>query len=273
MAARMTVGTTSWSYPDWVGAFYPPGTPSSEFLQRYSRVFHLVEADATFYRAPTLDTVSNWASATPADFRFTTKLSRRITHEQTLQGTQESVDFFVSRMKPLLEAKKLAAVLAQFPPSFTLAKGGARLEPFLAGWPKGVPLAVEFRHPSWFVPETYKALRDHGASLVWKVEPEGLSPPEVTADFLYVRLIGPDRVFEKFDRIQRDLRPRVEELRDRLAKEGKDLKDVLLLGSNHFAGHGPATAVLVAEVLGLPKPDLQAAKLPVGKQRGLSDFA
>lgn len=271
--ARFRVGTTSWSYDDWVGSFYPPGAKSDEFLRRYSKVFDLVEADATFYRAPTTEVVANWAAQTPPGFLFTTKLSRRVTHERGLVDTQESVDFFAARMAPLRKAGKLAAVLAQFPPSFKRDKSDALLEPFLAGWPKGTRLAVEFRHQSWFDEAVYERLRKHGASLVWQVDHEALSPPALTAEWLYVRLIGPDRVFERFDKVQRDLRPRLEQLRDRLDAEGKAAREVLLLCSNHFQGHGPATAALLREVLGLPKADLAAAKLPVGAQRGLADFA
>lgn len=268
---RFRVGTTSWSYPDWVGSFYPPGTPSAEFLKRYANVFDLVEGDATFYRIPSLDVTKSWAAQTPPGFLFTTKLSRRITHERGLVDVGESVRFFLERMAPLREAGKLAAVLAQFPPSFARGKNEALLEPFLGGWPKDVRLAVEFRHKSWFHPEIYALLRKHGASLVWQVTQE-LSPPELTADWLYVRLIGPDREFTKFDRVQRDLRPQMEQLRARLEEEGKAAKEVLLLCSNHFQGHGPGTAAQLRDVLGMPKADLDAAKRPVGAQKGLADF-
>ena len=59
---RVRVGTTSWSYEDWQGSFYPPKTPSDEFLKRYSKVFDLVEGDATFYRIPKLEVTERWAA-------------------------------------------------------------------------------------------------------------------------------------------------------------------------------------------------------------------
>lgn len=270
---RYRVGCTSWSYPDWVGPFYPGGTPSAEFLQRYSRAFSLVEADATFYRIPRPEVTERWAADTPEGFTFTAKFSRRITHEAGLAAVEEPTRFFLERMEPLRKAGKLGPLLAQFPPSFRAAgKNMALLGPFLDLVPSSQRVAVEFRHTSWFTEATYKVLRDHGASLVWQVTHEEPSPAVLTADFLYARLIGPDRVFEKFDRVQRDLTPQMRALRERLEDEGREAKDVFVLCSNHFQGHGPGTAMLMSEALGLPRPDLGAAKRGA-KQRNLADFA
>jgi uncharacterized protein YecE (DUF72 family) len=268
---RCRVGTTSWTYEDWQGPFYPAKTPMEERLARYARVFDTVECDSTFYRMPSPDVTRNWASLTPAGFTMTVKLPRRITHDQAMVGTDDMLRAFLERIQPLREAGKLGPVLAQFPPSFTRAKGQAALGPFLQGLPRGQRFAFEFRNKTWFVPETYCELEEHGAALVWTVDAQQHSPPVLTADWLYVRLIGPDRAFDKFDRLQRDLRPAVEQLRDRLA--GAQAQEAFLYASNHFAGHGPASAAMLCEALGLPKPDLEAAKRAMGAQRGLADFA
>lgn len=271
--ARLRIGCTSYTYRDWLGSFYPAGAPAEELLRRYARVFDLVEIDATFYRMPSTAVSARWAADTPDGFAITVKLPRRITHEQKLVGVEDMLHAFLERVEPVRRAGKLAALLAQFPPGFARDKGQAALEPFLELVPGGVRLAVEFRNKSWFQPEVYDVLRAHGACLVWQLTPEEQSPPVLTSDWLYVRLIGPDRVFEKFDRVQRDLRPRMRALRERLEDEGKAAKEALLLCSNHFMGHGPGTAAILHGELGLPPPDLGAAKRPVGAQRGLADFA
>jgi uncharacterized protein YecE (DUF72 family) len=268
--ARHLVGTTSWTYADWHGSFYPTKTPPQELLTRYARVFPLVECDATFYRMPSPDTTKAWAAATPKDFRMTVKLSRRITHESALVGVQDAVEAFLARITPLREAGKLAALLAQFPPSLARGKAGQHLEAFLDLFPADVRLALEFRNKSWFVPETYEALRSRNRALVWGVEPGEHTPPEVTADFLYCRLIGPDRIFSKFDHLQRDLAKDVEAFRDRLLQAV--VAETFVLCSNHFAGHGPSTAAQVMEALGLGRPPMEEAMKPVGAQRGLGDF-
>jgi uncharacterized protein YecE (DUF72 family) len=272
VAPRVRVGCTSWTYKDWQGSFYAEGTPPEALLRRYAQVFDLVEADATFYRMPAPETTARWASETPPGFTMTVKLSQRITHERAMADCADPLRAFVERVAPLQEAGKLGAILAQFPPFLPRSKAGAALGPFLDLLPKGHRFAFEFRNKSWFVPEVYEALRAHGAALVWGVEEQLATPPEVTTDFLYVRLIGPDRAFTKFDRVQRDLRPAMQALKERLDEHAQDCKEVYVLCSNHFEGHGPGTAARACEVLGLPPADLAAAKKG-GPQRGLADFA
>src|SRR5213593_685386 len=46
------IGTMGWSYPDWVGPFYPAGARPANFLAEYARVFDCVELDTTFYGIP-----------------------------------------------------------------------------------------------------------------------------------------------------------------------------------------------------------------------------
>ena len=50
---QVRIGTAGYSYRDWVGDFYPPGTRSGEMLAFYSRQFSVVEINASFYRTPT----------------------------------------------------------------------------------------------------------------------------------------------------------------------------------------------------------------------------
>jgi len=267
------IGTSNWAQQEIRATLPRARLPPGGMLQAYARVFDTVEINATFYRMPSPDTTQNWASLTPPGFTMTVKLPRRITHDQQMVGTQDMLRAFLERIQPLRDAGKLGPILAQFPPSFTRAKGQAALGPFLQGLPKDQRFAFEFRNKTWFVPETYATLREHGAALVWTVDQAGHSPAVMTTDWLYVRLIGPDRAFDKFDRLQRDLRPAVEQLRGRLSSDAQAAKEAFLYASNHFAGHGPASAAMLAEVLGLPKPDLDAAKRAIGAQRGLADFA
>ena len=46
------IGTSGYSFADWVGPFYPPGTKKSEMLAYYSRHFPVSEINATYYRIP-----------------------------------------------------------------------------------------------------------------------------------------------------------------------------------------------------------------------------
>lgn len=268
---RYRVGCTSFTYGDWFGPFYAEDTPKDQALRHYAKVFDLVEIDATFYRIPASEVVANWVAQTPDGFTITTKFSRRITHEARLKDVGETTAFYLERLAPLLKSGKAGPILAQFPPQFPRDKGLERLGPFLDLIPEGVRAACEFRHGSWFVPETYETLRKRNVAMVWQLDAEGFTPPELTADFLYCRLIGPERPFTKFDEVQRDLRPQMEALRERLEKHAQGAREVFLLCSNHFEGHAPGTAARLAEVLGLPERDLAQAKRG-GEQRGLGDF-
>jgi uncharacterized protein YecE (DUF72 family) len=66
--SNVYLGTQGWSYPSWVGSFYPPGTSASAFLAHYSREFATVELDTTFYAVPRMSTIAGWRERTPLAF-------------------------------------------------------------------------------------------------------------------------------------------------------------------------------------------------------------
>ncbi len=67
------LGTSGFSYDDWVGAFYPPGLPKREWLAYYAREFDTVELNVTYYRIPDRRTVVGWTERTPPGFLFAVK--------------------------------------------------------------------------------------------------------------------------------------------------------------------------------------------------------
>jgi uncharacterized protein YecE (DUF72 family) len=259
-----------WGYEEWVGPFYPPGTPANEFLPRYARVFSLAEVDSSFYRAPSAFLTRRWAEATPPGFRFTPKVPQEITHKRLLRDIEEPLAEFWTGLEPLARAGKLGPLVAQFPASFSRAKGGDLLGPFLEAIPTTYRVAVELRHRSWFVPETYETLRGRNAALVWSVIPRASAPPVRTADFVYARFVG-DRALTQFDHIQRDLRSEMEAMRDRFRKEGYTAGEIYALVNNHYMGFAPETAAILSEILDLPRPDLGRAARDTA-QRSLAEF-
>jgi len=255
--SRYWLGCSGWAYDDWVGPFYPPGTPPGEFLERYARVFRTVEVDSSFYRPPTPFLLRRWAERTPPGFRFALKVPRDVTHAKEAGG-EEVLSRFLSSLAILRDAGKLGPVVLQFPPSFRAERGAALLERLLTAIPPEFALAVELRHRSWWTDATRRALEARGAALVWSVLPDARPPSWVTGGFLYARFIG-DRALEKFDRIQRDGRPEIVAMRERFEDEGRPVEVVFAFSNNHYMGFGPGTTALVAEVLGEPVPDLTAA--------------
>jgi uncharacterized protein YecE (DUF72 family) len=261
---RYWLGCSGWAYDDWVGPFYPVGTPPGEYLERYAQVFRSVEVDSSFYRPPGSFLVRRWADRTPSGFRFALKIPRDVTHEASEQS-RAVLDGFLRSLAPLRSAEKLGPIVLQFPASFRAAEA-PRLADLLAAVPREFALAVELRHGSWWTPATRTLLEERGAALVWSVVPGTRPPPWVTGDFLYARFIG-DRALTRFDRIQRDQRAELVAMRERFDDDGRIATTVFAYSNNHFMGFGPGTVEVLSEVLGEPRPDLSAASRARGQAR------
>jgi uncharacterized protein YecE (DUF72 family) len=156
----VTVGTSGWHYPHWRGGFYPRTLPPREWLRHYAERFATVEINNAFYRLPEVTAVAGWAAAVPDDFVVTVKASRYLTHVRRLRDPEEPVARFRQRMAGL--GSKFGPVLLQLPPNLRIDTDA--LASTLAAF-SGLKVAVEFRHPSWYVPETQQALADAGAAL------------------------------------------------------------------------------------------------------------
>jgi uncharacterized protein YecE (DUF72 family) len=181
---RVRVGTSGYSYKEWKGSFYPKDLPAARFLGFYAETFKTVEINNTFYRMPTAKLVEGWASEVPDGFTFAVKAPQRITHMAKLKDAGDSVTMFVGTAALL--GAKLGPLLFQLPPF--MKKDVPRLADFLEQAPKGVRIAFEFRHESWFDDEVWATLRAHGVALC-VAEGEKLESPLVaTADWGYVRL-------------------------------------------------------------------------------------
>src|SRR6185437_2327047 len=79
---QVWIGTSGYSYADWVDDFYPSKLRSDRMLPYYARVFPLVELNYTFYQPPTAAGLLHMAEQTPAGFQFLVKLPRSLSHEQ-----------------------------------------------------------------------------------------------------------------------------------------------------------------------------------------------
>ncbi|UCE24306.1 MAG: DUF72 domain-containing protein, partial [Candidatus Zixiibacteriota bacterium] len=143
---HVLIGTSGFSYRDWLGNFYPQFCPQADFLQFYASRFMTVEIDATFYRIPTAETVRKWARTTPDNFRFAAKFPRTVTHEGDLQSRIESARDFTSVMEDL--GVKRGPLLLQFPYSFRPDQKEI-LKAILESLPEGGMFAVELRNRKW----------------------------------------------------------------------------------------------------------------------------
>ena len=181
------LGTIGWSYIFWKGKFYPQKTLAKDYLAYYSTQFNTVEADSTFYRIPTTQTVINWKKQTPKNFQFSLKFPQVITHIKMLKDCQNETNVFLDRASLLEE--KLGPLLLQFPPNFGKEHLPV-LDAFLEKLPKHHRYVVEVRNNSWLNEEFYSSLKANKAALAWTDRPLMAQISEVTADFLYFRWEG-----------------------------------------------------------------------------------
>jgi uncharacterized protein YecE (DUF72 family) len=180
--AEVRVGTSGWSYKEWVGVLYPSGTTASRMLAAYAERLPTVEAHNTFRRRPRQSALEAWASATPPSFRFALKAHVAITHQRELEGVESRIASFFESLAPLGE--HVGPVLFQLPHRQPDLE---RLDRLLAALPPSPGAAFELG-PAWNTPDVLDRLDRAGATLV-VVDKDGEQPalPEVGA-FAYVRL-------------------------------------------------------------------------------------
>src|SRR5215831_4927785 len=113
MATSLRIGTAGWAYPHWNGIVYPKaGVHPLEVLAAQVGV---VEVNSSFYQSLKPELVRLWIKKVEANpqFRFTAKLHQRFTHARVLDEAQ--IREFKDGVLPLLQARKLGALLMQFP--------------------------------------------------------------------------------------------------------------------------------------------------------------
>jgi len=201
---RLYVGTSGFSYPEWVGPFYPPDLASDGWLAFYSERLSAVEINNSFYRIPRTSVVAGWAATVPPEFRIVLKVTRRVTHFARLkEDADESMGFMWHAAEALGERR--GPLLFQLPPN--LKAEPERLTAFLGRLPPGARPAFEFRHASWATEEVAELLRAHQAALCL-ADVEGLpdGPLPVTARFGYLRMRRPAYTPEELDAAARRVR-------------------------------------------------------------------
>lgn len=266
---NVALGTCAWSHEDWRGVFYPDHLPPARRLEFFAQHLGGVEIDSTFYHTPSPQVAAHWAAVTPADFIFTCKLPREITHERRLRESAELVHQFLDGIAAL--RPKLGAVLIQLPPSFSLRYDETALREFLPSLPRGWPFAVEFRRREWHLPRIAHLLTEHGVAWVWSdqtalaQQAEGaLEFAPETADYAYIRLMGD--LETKYSGEGSTLHtyrglvwPRDASLDNwaaRIRETLTRLRRVIVMANNHFEGFAPETCRRLADRLGLRLPPI-----------------
>ena len=244
------IGTSGYSYQDWVGPFYPEGLHKSAWLSYYAREFGAVEINYTYYRLPNPSTLAAMADKTPDGFRFAIKASKELTHDR--ENNDAAFAQYTDALSPLIERDKFGCVLAQFPYSFHATRDNLDyLARFRDRIPR-LPIVVEFRNARWLRPETYAFLRETNLGFCCVDEPRlrGLMPPvaEITSEIGYVRFHGRNAAKwwqheQPYERYDYTYLP--EELAEWVPKAGRlvaSAEDVYLFANNHWQGQAVTTA-------------------------------
>ena len=250
LSDRIILGTSGWSYKEWIGPLYSKTDKS--MLRAYTQVFSTVEIDSTFYRYPSKGTVMGWTRYSPEGFVYAAKLPGLITHDKRLdlsKSIEEDLDAFIELMEPLYLSGKLGCILIQLPPKFSFNLG--KLEQFFEILPSQVNFAVEFRDKSWMRNETWELLHKHQVAYTMVDEP--LLPPEmhITSKIAYFRWHGRgSRPWYDYRYPLEELEPWVPKVKEASTKVSK----IYGFFNNHFHGYAVENCLQVMEMLGVATP-------------------
>ena len=252
------VGTSGYSYEDWVGPYYPEDLPKKDWLSFYAKEFSTCEVNFTYYRIPDAWTLERMARKTPPHFIFTVKAHQDMTHQR--EGNEAVFEQFVKALRPLLERGQLGCVLAQFPYSFHANQENRDYLRLFRERLLDLPVVVEFRNARWISPRTFELLRecDLGFCCVDQPRLKGLIPPvaEVTSSVAYVRFHGRnaakwwqhEQAWERYDYTYS--REELLEWVPRIERLDREVEQTFVFANNHWRGQAVDTARQLKLLLG-----------------------
>jgi len=259
IADRIRVGIAGWSYEDWKGPVYPPGTRDT--LRYIAPFVDVIEVNSSFYHAPSARTVASWCQRTkdlPA-LTFTAKLHQDVTHRQRLDP--DDVADFQRAFDPLREAGKLSQLLAQFRYDFgDTPANRAHLTAVQEAFGGSTPLAVELRHGTWQQEDAMAFLGSLGvsvANLDYPVAQNGFDmQSRPVGPHAYMRLHGRNAQAWFDPKAGRDetynylYNPgEIEVITDRALSIASLSKTMTLIANNHYRGKEVANALQIKALL------------------------
>ena len=196
------IGTSGFSFPDWKGPVYPEGIREKDMLPFYEKElgFNVLEVNFTYYTLPSQKSLAGMAQKTSGGFEFVVKSFKGMTHEirdketGTWVDNKETFKKFKYGLVPLIEERRLACVLAQFPYGFfPNRENSSYLERFKEEM-ENIPLVLEFRNRAWLKEETFQFLekKEIGFCVVDEPKLPQLMPyhPRATSEIGYFRFHG-----------------------------------------------------------------------------------
>lgn len=244
------IGTSGFSYDDWVGPYYPTNLSKNDWLTFYAKEFNTLEINYTYYRMPTAKTLAGMARKVLDGFLFTLKTPQEMTH--TRDAVAALFPQFIEALKPLMDQKKFGVILAQFPSSFHRTREIVDYLKYFRERLHELPIVFEFRNAQWLDDQTFAFLREHRVGFCCVDEPrlKGLLPPiaEATSQVAYVRFHGRnatkwwehEQAYERYDYTYS--KAELEEWTPRIQKLNQLSETVFAFANNHYRAQGIDTA-------------------------------
>jgi uncharacterized protein YecE (DUF72 family) len=198
-----------------------------------------VELNNTFYHFPRKQSLEHWRSEAPDEFKYAVKANRGITHYKKMRDIQSDLKRFLHMIKPL--GKALGPILYQLPPDLHFDE--SLLIDLFEIHPQKYKYVLEFRHGSWFCDETFDLLRRNNVAFCIHDHHKRKSPFVTTADFVYIRLHGPDGQYggDYSKGFLEDLAGRIKDFSD-------DGKEVFCFFNNDAEGYAVKNALELKEM-------------------------
>ncbi|MGQ4832934.1 MAG: DUF72 domain-containing protein [Candidatus Asgardarchaeia archaeon] len=243
---QILIGTSGWSYKDWVGIFY---SSEDNMLEQYWRIFNTTEINSTFYEYPSSGFIKFIAYRSPRGMIYSVKVHQDITHKKMLKthlAVDRDLKKFLNLVSPLKETNKLGVLLLQLPPKSP--KQIPTFEEFLNLLPNEYKWAVEFRHDDWLSDKYFNLLEKYNVGYVIVDEPLLPTILKVTSSFAYIRWHGHGKrpwyyYLYSVDELKNWI-PRVKQLE-------KECDILYGYFNNHFNGYAVINALQMLKLLGI----------------------
>ncbi len=243
------LGTSGFSYQDWVGGFYPAGMPRREWLGYYAGEFNTCELNSTYYAIPRPSILKVMTDKTGEGFLFSVKANQEMTHRR--EDNAAVFEAFRQALEPIISSGKLGCILAQFPYSFRLSRHNWDYLRLFKERVQDLPVVVEFRNAQWLSSDLFAWLRHLELGFCCVDEPPlpNLLPPlaEVTSKTGYVRFHGRnsakwwqhEHAYERYDYTYSP--SELGEWLPKIQKIDKIAEKTFVFANNHWRGQAVST--------------------------------
>lgn len=264
--APIHIGPAGWHRPEWGDLLAGgPARRGQHRLERLGGFTGLAEVTQTGEGPLRREIAALYAKKVESNrnFLFVAPLWRRFTHDRDL--SPEAMAAFREGLRPLVEAKRLGALILEFPWAFRFTPENRAFLIELRRAFHEFPMAAEFRHDSWLRDEAFTTLVQYRLGFVNIDQPDyfGAMPPAalVTTSTAVVRLHGRAgrEAFQEFGAATPPYLYTTEELEGwapRLTQLAQTASRVLVSFTSGAQGRSLANALQLQEMMG--SKDLRA---------------